>query len=159
MRSVRVLSFFLDLSIAHFCYRFWSYLLIHASLDQGPFPYSVPSSPFSSSPVYEPLFLFLYFWLCIGFSSATPAMSLLNIRVLRDDDRKLHPGMAWAFSRTFFFFLTMVPFGAGAWFALFSPSGKTLYDCLSQTRVFWDEESSSTVTGTRGPMPDLTLEK
>ncbi|MHB8422269.1 MAG: RDD family protein [Leptospirales bacterium] len=161
MRSVRVLSFLLDLSIAHFCYRFWSYLLMNALFHQGGLPSPSDSSSFFSSPAYETLFFFLYFWLSIGLAKATPAMSLLGIRVLRDDERKLPPGMSWAFSRTLFFFVTMIPFGAGAWFALFSPTGKTLYDCLSQTRVFWDEESQSSVTGTgaRGLGTDPTFEK
>ena len=149
MRSVRLLAFFLDLSIAHFFYRFWSFLLLHR--EDAPFhSYGIAqsSSVFGFS-IYEPVFLFLYFWFNIGLSSSTPAMSLLGIRVLRDDEKRSPPGMAWAFSRIFFLFLSILPFGFGAWISLFSPSGKTLYDCLSQTRVFWDSDSIATVSGIR----------
>ncbi len=155
MRSVRLLAFFLDLSIAHFCYRFWAYLLIRSSFDPGVPTHSSYVAPF---PVYEPFFLFLYFWISIGLSTSTPAMSLLGIRVLRDDDRKSSPGMLWAFSRTFFFFLSVLPFGLGAWISLLSPSGKTLYDCLSQTRVFWEKDSAAVSSGVKGSISDHALE-
>ncbi|MHB1286322.1 MAG: RDD family protein [Leptospirales bacterium] len=155
MRSVRLLAFFLDLSIAHFFYRLWSFLVLHH--ENAPY-HSSGSASFSGFSIYEPFFVFLYFWFNIGLSSSTPAMALLGIRVLKDDDKKSPPGMAWAFSRICFLFLSILPFGFGAWISLFSPSGKTLYDCLSQTRVFWDTDSIATVSGIRGGVSDHPLD-
>ena len=132
MRSVRLLTFALDLSIAHFCFRFWSYLWFSESGSSG-------GSLFLSI-ANEILFVFLYFWLFVSLWSQTPGMVLLGIRVSPEEQGTLSVGIFRAFSRTFFLLVTNLPLGMGSLFSLLSPSGKTLYDCLSQTRIVWDEK-------------------
>ena len=132
MRSIRLLTFLLDLSIAHFCFRFWSSLWISESGSSG----DVPSFSITS----EIMFVFFYFWLLVSLWSQTPAMALLGIRVSPEEQGTMPVGMLRAFSRTFFLFVTNLPLGMGSLFSLLSPAGKTLYDCLSQTRIVWDEK-------------------
>ena len=132
MRSIRLLTFLLDLSIAHFCFRFWSSLWISESGSSG----DVPSFSITS----EIMFVFFYFWLLVSLWSQTPAMALLGIRVSPEEQGTMPVGILRAFSRTFFLFVTNLPLGMGSLFSLLSPSGKTLYDRLSQTRIVWDEK-------------------
>ena len=93
MRSVRLLTFALDLSIAHFCFRFWSYLWFSESGSSG-------GSLFLSI-ANEILFVFLYFWLFVSLWSQTPGMVLLGIRVSPEEQGTLSVGIFRAFSRTF----------------------------------------------------------
>lgn len=132
MRAVRFLTFFLDLSIAHFCFRFWSHIWFSASGIS-------PTHPLVSF-LNEVLFVFLYFWLLVSLWSQTPGMLLLGIRVVPEEQGSISVGTFRAFSRTFFLFVTNLPLGMGSLFSLLSPAGKTLYDCLSQTRIAWDEK-------------------
>ncbi|MCL4460448.1 MAG: RDD family protein [Nitrospirae bacterium] len=132
MRLVRLLTFFLDLSIAHFCFRFWTYLWFS---EKG---FSVDRPLLSL--LMEVLFVFLYFWFLVSLWSQTPGMVLLGIRIAKEEHASSSVGVLRAFSRTFFLFVTNLPLGMGALFSLLSPAGKTLYDCLSQTRVVWDEK-------------------
>ena len=67
MRSIRLLTFLLDLSIAHFCFRFWSSLWISESGSSG----DVPSFSITS----EIMFVFFYFWLLVSIDTVADARS------------------------------------------------------------------------------------
>jgi len=140
MRSVRLLTFFLDLSISHFCFRFWHYLWITSFPSPGR---SLPDFS-GGSPFFECLFIFVYFWILVTLWGQTPGMVLLGIRVIEDGPGSRPSGILRTFSRTFLLFVTNLPMGIGSLFSLLSPSGKTLYDCMSQTRVIWDEKPDLT---------------
>ncbi len=143
MRFLRLMAFAIDLSFSHFLYALWGSFFLRGLLASLP-----PEErfrllregfhPFLS----EPFFAFCYFWLLTALWSETPGMVLMGLRVVRDMERRKPLGFLRSFSRILFLFLTLLPLGLGALVSIFSPSGKTLYDCLSESRVVGTGEES-----------------
>jgi uncharacterized RDD family membrane protein YckC len=130
------MAFALDMSFSHFLYALWGSLFVKGLLASLPPEehyrlFREGFHPFLS----EPFFVFCYFWFLTALWSDTPGMVLMGLKVVRDTEQRKSLGFLRSFSRIFFLFLTLLPLGLGAIVSILSPCGKTLYDCLSQSRV------------------------
>jgi uncharacterized RDD family membrane protein YckC len=136
VRFPRLMAFAIDLAFAHFLYAFWSLLFVRGLLSHLPPDERWRLFEEGFRPLLsEPIFVFCYFWFLTALWSDTPGLAIMGLRVVRDTEQRKPLGFVWSFSRIFFLFLTLLPLGLGAIVSLFSPSGKTMYDCLSQSRV------------------------